>query len=176
MAETDRGYFQRWRDLKARFPYQFQGKHMEHNVPKGWLAVFETLCADIDQVLGDDKLGFYWIQCKEKYGTARFYFNFADGTSSMRLDMVGANGRVSLKPKPQELDVDTDLFVKCEVLVDAAEAKTEELCYVCGAPGTLCEKTEWLLTLCPDHAQEPMTSRQMLESGRIKNDDGSGNA
>ncbi|MFZ4479088.1 MAG: HAD domain-containing protein [Rhodoferax sp.] len=59
--------------LNRRYPYMFSGENVGISIPRGWTAIFEALCIDIDQTLGTDKRGFHFTQCKERFGSARWY-------------------------------------------------------------------------------------------------------
>ena len=114
-----------------RFPYMFAGANIGLSVPKGWCQTFEALCQDIDAELGDDKRGFHWCQCKEKFGVARWYWDM--GPEQDRPDVI-------------------------QKWVNHAMATTHNLCVVCGESGEIDRKTHWMLTLCPLHTQERGTS------------------
>ena len=60
--------------LKARFAYMFVGRPISMEFYDGWLPVFAQACEQIDEVLGENKRDFHWVQVKEKFGSARFYF------------------------------------------------------------------------------------------------------
>ena len=51
-------------DLKERFSYMFAGPHAGIDIYRGWLADFASACEQIDALLGDDKRGFHFTQCK----------------------------------------------------------------------------------------------------------------
>jgi hypothetical protein len=69
------------RDLETRLPYMFQGNHLGIGICKGWYPIFSKLCQEIDLVMGDNKQGFHWVQVKEKFGAARFYWEL-DGVDT----------------------------------------------------------------------------------------------
>lgn len=102
----------------------FAVKKGEIESPRGWIAVFVQLCIDIDLLLGDNKHGFHWEQVKEKYGSARYYWDMEDNF---------------------------DLQQKIAVLVNLASNKSRECCMVCGSPGKLDTTKPWVLTLCEPH-------------------------
>ena len=63
------------RELKARFPYMFRtADPFAFEFPKAWFPAFVKLCEEIDALLGDKKRGFCWLQTKEKFGSARYYW------------------------------------------------------------------------------------------------------
>ena len=120
-------------DLSKRFPYMFSGRNIGLSVGDGWMDLFAKLCEDIDALLGDDKRGFHWVQLKEKFGTARFYYG-------------------------QELGDDA-VFSEIADLVNAAEQMTHTMCMQCGQPGKPNVKYGWVLTLCETHAAERHASK-----------------
>lgn len=141
---------QRASDLVERYPYQFAPGGMRwYTFHAGWFAVFEQLCSDIDTVLGPNKHNFRWAQLKEKFGSARWYFDTQSGRT-VRVDIQGADGvqmaRVLRRHCPDWLD-------QVAGLCDVAEARTEHLCIACGAPGEIDNSRHWLLVLCPEHGR-----------------------
>ena len=56
-------------------------------IPTGWRSIFEKLCEDIDALLGLDKRGFHFIQCKEKFGSARWYWGMRKVKRPVRVDI-----------------------------------------------------------------------------------------
>lgn len=77
--------------------------------------------------VGADKRGFAWTDIKEKYGTARLFWTADDGC-------------------------DAQTVARIEDAVATAEALSETVCMVCGAPGVLgLDRIGWWRTLCPEH-------------------------
>ncbi len=116
-------------DLSKRFPYMFNGRNIGLSVGDGWMEVFAKLCEDIDTLLGDDKRGFHWVQLKEKFGSARFYYE-------------------------HDPDGGDEVFGQIADLVGVAMGKTHTMCMQCGQPGKEDAKYGWVLTLCEEHATE----------------------
>ena len=116
-------------ELKARYPYQFNNpKSLGVSFARGWFKGFTQLCAEIDEILGDDKRGFVWAQVKEKFGSARFHF-----------DIVG-RARKNAKIAQQI----QDLTLK-------AGSRTAKQCIVCGEPGEMRNEGGDMLRLCDAH-------------------------
>lgn len=132
----------------------FNGYKLGIAIPKGWMQDFHALCEKIDAILGKNKRGFNWRQCKEKFGSARWYWHMNGGIRTLRIDLISETGvlEATLKnekpktPKPTVSDQIRDL-------IQAAEAKTEHTCIVCGAPGEIDDMGRYLLVLCPEHAK-----------------------
>jgi hypothetical protein len=136
-------------EIKKLFPYQFSGKrNLGHSLPKGWIPAFKQLCIDVDNLLGPDKRGFYWIQLKEKFGSARYYWEMY-GVSDTIVDLhtVGSVATSITIPSSNDL-----LRTKLRSLISSAQDATSESCAVCGEPGILDSAGGWILVLCKDHA------------------------
>jgi len=167
------------RELETRFPYMFQDKHLGIGICKGWFPIFSKLCQEIDALLGEDKQGFHWVQVKEKFGSARFYWGL-DGTETpLRIDILTPNGPLLFSAKPTGGDQtpdNTQLVEQISKLAITAESATASVCAACGEPGTR-HSQEYFLTLCPRHAtQYEDTSRQGLDMWFNAEDDFNSNA
>lgn len=144
-------------DLQTLYPYQFSAPVLGIAMAKGWGVVFAQLCADVDQVLGENKRGFHWSQVKEKFGSARFYFEFADRRPDLRLDLHMPGGLVSeVVPTERPVRSEDDRSfeqVNAEIrkLALAAEAATRRACLVCGKEGQQDGDGGYVLVLCPEH-------------------------
>lgn len=118
-------YKQRFDALKARFPYLFT--MTKGPMEKGWLETFEILCEDIDR-MGAEEAGFQWVQLKEKFGKASWYFTFTHKTEENEAACYRIAEHVS-----------------------SAQASTAHICIVCSAPGEIDRSLGWQLALCPNH-------------------------
>lgn len=148
----------RVRALKARFPYQFEGARLGLYLCAGWIGIFEKLCEDIDQALGEDKRGFRWDQVKEKYGSARFYFQVGAMPADLRMDLHTEKGLLSKvvpgedRPGSPKLAADQLSLVKrLRKLSIEAEMATQHSCAVCGEAGDLDRSQPWIMVLCDEH-------------------------
>ncbi|RYH66098.1 MAG: hypothetical protein EON54_05205 [Alcaligenaceae bacterium] len=115
-------------DLKSKYPYMFTGLNIGLDLYEGWMPILEQVCAEIDAILGERKQGFHFSQIKEKYGSARFYFD-AD-------------------------TVEGDILQRIQTLLDRAESATETACMLCGRPASIEKYGRWFLCLCDVHASE----------------------
>jgi hypothetical protein len=145
--------------VEARYPYMFAGKNVGISVPCGWIEIFATLCDEIDALLGDNKHGFHWAQCKEKFGSARWYWDMAGVESALRMDLIAPDGGASLtKPAKSSQPEGVPLVERLSALIRAAEQETSHSCIVCGERGVNDHGNVrgggWYLTLCPEHANE----------------------
>ena len=145
------------KELQARYPYQFNEPELGISMAKGWVVVFAQLCADVDQVLGQDKRGFHWSQVKNKFGSGRFYFQFTGRQPDLRLDIQMPSGVLSQAvPVERRIRTDQDRSfeqVKTEIqrLAMLAEQATKRVCLVCGKEGRQDVGTGYVLVLCPEH-------------------------
>lgn len=150
----------RVQSIKARFPYQFEGSRLEVHVAAGWANVFERLCGDVDQLLGPNKRGFHWDQVKEKWGSARFYYQMGAEPADLRLDLHSPNGAASVivpaeKREGSHYSEELIAIVKqLRRLTMEAEKATQQLCAVCGQPGELDRSQPWVLVVCEEHKKQ----------------------
>jgi len=139
--------------LQEKFPYMFNGDHIGIDVAPGWMPGFQKLCEKIDQLLGDDKRDFYWRQCKEKFGSARWYWKMKGRPTEIRIDLISESGVIETIAKGKR-SAESDLSEKIRALIQEAEAHTEHACIYCGEPGTLNKKDGYLLVLCEEHSRQ----------------------
>ena len=117
-------------ELRARLPYQFAGQHIGRAFPTGWFPVIAQLCLDIDELLGEDKMAFNWLQIKEKFGSATLY-------ATMR------------EPENDDEQQRQDAIYRA---IRAASDKTSSMCIVCGeASQEVRSPAHYVLQLCPSH-------------------------
>ena len=143
--------------LIARFPYQFAGRNIGISTARGWLPIFEKLCIDIDQLLGEDKRSFHWTQVKAKFGSGRAYWALNKADGPLYVDFQGPEGLITYvsDPSGNQRDAKTaELMKAIGTLVNAAMDKTAESCAVCGAPGKIDQTDGYLLVLCPKHVEQ----------------------
>jgi hypothetical protein len=134
--------------LKARFPYMFEGEAISMEFYDGWLPIFAQACEQIDELLGDNKRGFYWRQVKEKFGTARLYYRM-EGKRRLVVDVIrGEEGNVLIKKPTKAGDSATD---RIDAIVDQAEERTRTTCMVCGAAAQTRPYDGYYLTVCALH-------------------------
>ena len=137
--------------LKARFPYMFMGETVSMEFYDGWLPTFVDVCEQIDQVLGENKREFRWVQVKEKFGSARFYFRLG---SSMRvvidvIDPQEKEGHALIKNATKPGDA---VASHIDAIVDQAAARTKTICMLCGADAQTRPYNGYYWTLCAAHA------------------------
>ena len=153
--------------LQARFPYQFSGKHIGISTARGWFPIFEQLCFDIDQLLGEDKRSFHFTQVKEKFGSGRAYWALGNTDGPLHVDFQGPDGVVSFVSDPADRQRDAmkaELMKAIGTLVHAAMNKTAETCAVCGAPGKIDQTGGYLLVLCSEHIAQRKKNSATMDS------------
>jgi hypothetical protein len=142
------------KEIKQLYSYQFKGKNLGFGIANGWLPEFSELCKNIDDLLGEDKRGFHWIQLKEKFGSARYYWSIKGRKDSIRVDLISTKKVVSYETSPPaSKNPSQALFDQISELIDAAEAKTRSHCIVCGADGKIDQHEGYVLVLCDLHAK-----------------------
>jgi hypothetical protein len=148
------------KQLKARFPYMFEGEHIGLLFCRGWFPLFTKLCEDIDTLLGPDKRGFHWVQLKEKFGSARFYWEMEGHEPNLHIDFISATQVLTAVRRSRSSDADeaTDTWRSVpdfiDELVREATAATRTMCIVCGRPGRVNQDQPWTLVLCDEHAEQ----------------------
>lgn len=154
------------KEIETMYPYMFKGKNIGISIPKGWILLFKDLCDEIDRILGADRQGFHWSQCKEKFGSARLYFDWRTGRSPIRIDLIFPGGFQGFSNQPKyPKSVTPDQAAKRNAiaeLVKKAEFKTNSMCICCGAEGKRVN-TGWILVLCDKH--EKMNHDERSGSG-----------
>lgn len=124
------------KSLIDAYAYQFSEKAVGIALFKGWFPIFSRLCADVDKELGDNKRDFFWVQVKEKFGAARFYY-------SMVVDVPSGD------QEPGALTVAS----KIARLTTNAAFESAKHCIVCGAPAKIeLHRMGGYQALCPEHA------------------------
>ena len=124
------------RTIVELYPYQFSEKNIGVSIFKGWFPTFYQLCIDVDNELGVSKSDFYWVQVKEKFGAARFYY-------SMKYD----------SPDVEGLNSEYPLSTRISRIVDKASAETAVRCIVCGASTQVkMHRMGGYQALCDEHA------------------------
>jgi hypothetical protein len=117
---------------------------------------FAKLCEQIDELLGRDKCGFHWRQCKEKFGSARWYWTIKGGSKqALRIDIMTNMRAVSMTLKDRkQKQSEPSLQNQIGELIGKAEAKTQQACIVCGQSGKLDQQEAYVLVLCEEHVRQ----------------------
>lgn len=142
-----------WGSLMQTYPDLFPRTQREPALPPcgpGWRDIIERCCIRIEDAISRPE-SFRFERIVERQGTLRFFWG----------------GRLSA---PAEAAV--------RVAIDLAEARSECVCEVCGAPGCRHRQDEAVAIRCDEHAQgerikakpgfENMHLRQEVISGRAR--------
>lgn len=164
-------------ELQARYFYMFAGPDIGISIPQGWMEIFARLCEDIDRCLGADRQGFHFTQCKEKFGSARWYWSMQGRQSDLRIDLISVAGTVTglvlaaksresapelvrepvpmhARPDARRSDYGRSMSEHIAELVDAATEQTCQACIVCGSRARGDAHGGWMLMLCETHAAQ----------------------
>lgn len=155
LKELDHSMKNQLQQLEEKFPYMFNGPNLGIDIASGWMPGFQVLCEQIDELLGEDKRGFHWTQCKEKCGSARWYWKMKGRPAEIRIDLISETDIAKTIAKGKRpANPEADNSEKISTLIQEAEAHTGHACIVCGAPGKLHKQDGYLLVLCEDHISQ----------------------
>ncbi len=147
-------------DIQNRFPYMFS-KNIGIEISRGWISVFEQVCVDIDTLLGTDRRSFQWTQCKEKFGSARWYWSMSpnpnETNSRPRIKIHGFNsedGSVHDLNPVDPTTVPTSMADKIGAIVAAGQKKTQNSCLICGAQAKQNLHKGYAMVLCVEPTRE----------------------
>jgi len=134
-------------ELRKLFPRMFDKPNIGFSLYRGWMPITAKCCIDIDRLLGENRELFHWVQIKEKYGAARFYYSFGDQVT-IRLDARLPDERLATGEFVAD---DVPLGAEIRSLVAAAEKATAEACMICGNAAQTQRYENYFLTLCVNH-------------------------
>jgi len=155
-------------DLIARHPALFRGEppRVASDLARGWFALVDALCTDLEAILGDRAEAFVVDQVKEKFGGLRFYWSMRGAKNTIEVDVAGAKAsapgeapsadgyveRVSDTPMGFRVSIrpDDELSAAIAARILQAEEESFATCQMCGAPGEL-RREGWLYTACAAH-------------------------
>jgi len=137
--------------IKELYPYQFAGKNIGLSIANGWLPEFARLCKDIDNLLGENNRGFHWVQLKEKFGSARYYWAMNNVNAPQIVDLIKPDGVATFKSKPKAKASDKKLVEELNNMISEASERTMDTCIVCGENGKPDNLDYYTLVLCIEH-------------------------
>lgn len=141
-------------ELAAAFPDMFPAESRDNiSFIRGWFTTFAELCLSIDNVLGNDReqRNFHWIQCKSKFGAARWYFDMkSTAPRGITVTTQQPDGSMKVIQRPTSADA---LMESIYTLVSEAQERTSLQCEVCGAPATIGNHDGLYATYCPEHTR-----------------------
>jgi len=133
--------------LQSLFPYQFNKPNIGFSFYRGWMPLIAGVCIELDKELGEDRELFHWRQVKEKFGTARLYYSFAD-QSLLRVDIHAPDVVQSIRQQPVERSA---LGKVVDQLIAEAETATRSACMICGDYAETRRYDGYHMTLCDRH-------------------------
>lgn len=101
----------------------------------GWYDLLDELFGKIQELDTGRRVRLNTI--KEKFGGLRVY--------------IGGEVVLDIIPVGSFRETTDDEFEKIHALIHEYEAKSFDVCEVCGKPGTICEDHSWLKTVCKEH-------------------------
>jgi len=135
-------------------------------LPLGWYAIADSLCNDLEILLGVHVARFRPIQSKEKFGSWRFYWSLVaeseevlDRDSPFDMDIAGMrawpvpNGaEISQTPTGVRVTLlpSGNLRQAVHARVRQAEVASERVCMWCGQPGQFWTNG-WIHVACDQH-------------------------
>ena len=156
-------------ELQEAFPFMRRNNvEEERNLYKrwgfecagGWYHLLRECCEAIVARYAEDgievnDIDFEPAQIKEKFGTLRFYYGYADAPCGIAaFDNLATGESIRFEPKADG-DIDgakAKLRQDIRSIVRTAEEKSRHTCEVCGAEGELRNDSDvgihWVMTLC----------------------------
>jgi len=134
-------------------------------VSAGWYALIDTLCSDIETVLGSEACVYFEVrQIKQKFGTLRFYYRLGECVD-IHVDVMSSQGRQHFVGRQAGNDKVQEVHAaRVRELVDTTCAASESVCEKCGASAQLHDLGGYLTTLCDQHLAEVMANRSRRTS------------
>lgn len=143
-------------ELVARHPALFHGKTPDgSHLPLGWLSLSDSLCADLEAILGNRCGQFAVTQLKSKWAAMRFYWAVRNPGDQRDTDIGDARREAQNPPAKQDepgyrwravethfglrlrLSPDTPLANAIVDRIERAEVESMVTCEWCGASGGL---------------------------------------
>uniref|UniRef100_UPI001C4373DB hypothetical protein n=1 Tax=Variovorax sp. dw_308 TaxID=2721546 RepID=UPI001C4373DB len=119
----------RMEELRTRFGYMFEGPHIGLIFYAGWLPDFARTCEKIAAVLEEDKRGFHFVQVKEKFGGARYYYSLGGKKRKILDEILDVPGASQWKTATQKGD---RIAEEIDRLINAAQRQSGVTCMICG--------------------------------------------
>jgi hypothetical protein len=140
-------------ELIERHPSLFRGEppRVSSHVPRGWFALVDELCVDLETALGDELVQrFAVVQIKEKFGGLRFYFSL-DGKEDMFMDFHSPDGARTVVKQAEDAH---PVMNELRTVIANAVKRSQRTCMECGELGKRENFGGWLAVLCDRHAAE----------------------
>lgn len=145
--------------LQTEFPFMKQTGNSNDNMYRcwgfecsgGWYGLLRDCCQQITDKYKETgrAIDFVPVQVKEKWGTLRFYYEFADAPLKIAAyDFIG-NGAVRSEPGNDTDDEEKKKFRHdIAKIVRTAEERSAHICELCSKEGFIRENLDWVRTLC----------------------------
>jgi hypothetical protein len=137
--------------FNARFNYMFEGPHIGLIFYAGWLPDFALTCEKIDALLGEDKRDFHFVQAREKFGAARYYYSVGGEARKILDEILDVLSASQCRTAAQKRD---PVVEEIDRLIDAAQQESGVTCMICGAPGEIIPSPQWLRCVCKKHTRK----------------------
>jgi hypothetical protein len=118
-------------------------------VPAGWAAEIAGALRALVDLSTETVVGIRVSQVKSKLGGLRIYVDI-DEDSLGPVEIVDST---PISTRFRSSSTHGSVRDRARAIVDAAGARCEELCELCGAPGVLRNESGWLRTACDAHAR-----------------------
>ena len=89
--------------LTRVYPWMFEGPNWGLQLPQRWFGVFCQLCAEIDQALGNDRMGFRWTDLHQEDGKACWQFVWGQDYW-LRIAVYVHDGKLQVQQYPPDGD------------------------------------------------------------------------
>ena len=137
---------------------------------EGWYELLRDCCRKIMDCYSEAgaEIDFVPVQIKEKWGTLRFYYGYADAPCGLAaFDFIGSGVSIRFEPglKGTLEDEKARLRHNISQIIKEAEAMSSHTCEYCGKEGTLRRDLPWVRTLCDDCYKK---ASALVENGRKK--------
>jgi len=129
----------------------FDKPHIGFDFYRGWQPILAGVCVALDDLfkaeVGEDYDGFAWRQIKEKFGSARFYYQLMPPEDDPSL-IILLDSNQPVRHTPAHWDAVSSAV---DELVSAGEVATQSACMACGAKADQGSGPGWITTLCDKH-------------------------
>jgi len=129
--------------MVSTFPNQFieRGMSMQEtcmcwgfDIGKGWYYILYELCYKLDYIEKKFATGVIWKQIKEKFGSARFYYNIKySKAKTIKYKVFSAFDKIGISSfKNAEDKLNNIVYELIDSMIDKAESKTDKTCEISG--------------------------------------------
>lgn len=116
----------------------------DFEIDDGWYSLVDELCEELSTINKKYDISIIAVQVKEKLGTLRFYYSFAENNLNTVNDEDYSK-------------INKEIFT----IVNKYYYKSETTCEACGRDGKM-NKTGWMKVLCSDCDQKILQKQKCL--------------